>query len=584
MSAAIYILDTGFNLLICRQYRTELDNDYVIQIFKHLVAQTQPATPPILSWNSWSFVYVKCDDIIIMSPTNGDTNAMCLVTFLNRFSTLFRNYLLKFHLIDKIPGRITSESVKDNYILIYELFDEVADWGVPQLTEFNILKEYVKPPHAEEVESEGSKNTKSDDTKKQEKQLQADINASITRSSMAEISWRPKGIFYDKNEFFMDFDERLKFKYNYRIHGVMQNSIQGTINCKCYLSGMPRLSLQLNEAFKDLSDIDKSNQNKLSIFTNLNYHQCVQLQEEKQGVLNFIPPDGEFKLLSYQILHTETLKPLLEIKPEYVTYYKDGQYHLRIEAKLLTTIKRKYAFTNLRVTFPLTSSVEGLKINYNEPLKFHTKLGDVVHDMCHGTIVWNISKLYGLSKGRMVADFLLTTPNRLNHDRSSNLMYGRQSKNDLIYFDLHSEMNMIGNQATDHEQKLKLITATFELTTMLYSGLKVNYLQVEEPQLHFECFPWVKYRTYCQKDDYSFILSDQQFINKLTQEDMIRLQSLDTGSTSSSDEEKSFDSSISIDKKKLEARNGLKPNQIDDNRLGSMDFEEYIEEERENTK
>ena len=36
------------------------------------------------------------------------------------------------------------ESVRDNFVLIYELLDEMMDNGYPQTTEFKILSEFIK--------------------------------------------------------------------------------------------------------------------------------------------------------------------------------------------------------------------------------------------------------------------------------------------------------------------------------------------------------------------------------------------------------------------------------------------------------
>ena len=36
---------------------------------------------------------------------------------------------------------IEEESIRDNFVLIYELLDEVMDFGYPQTTESKILKE-----------------------------------------------------------------------------------------------------------------------------------------------------------------------------------------------------------------------------------------------------------------------------------------------------------------------------------------------------------------------------------------------------------------------------------------------------------
>eukprot|EP00479_Gromia_sphaerica_P010533 TRINITY_DN4879_c0_g1_i1.p1 TRINITY_DN4879_c0_g1~~TRINITY_DN4879_c0_g1_i1.p1 ORF type:complete len:84 (+),score=16.88 TRINITY_DN4879_c0_g1_i1:401-652(+) len=52
---------------------------------------------------------------------------------LYRFSKLFKDYL----------GVLTEESIRKNFVLIYELLDEVIDFGYPQGTSTELLKAYV---------------------------------------------------------------------------------------------------------------------------------------------------------------------------------------------------------------------------------------------------------------------------------------------------------------------------------------------------------------------------------------------------------------------------------------------------------
>lgn len=38
---------------------------------------------------------------------------------------------------------LEEESIRDNFVVIYELLDEMMDFGYPQTTESKILQEYV---------------------------------------------------------------------------------------------------------------------------------------------------------------------------------------------------------------------------------------------------------------------------------------------------------------------------------------------------------------------------------------------------------------------------------------------------------
>ena len=40
-------------------------------------------------------------------------------------------------------GKISEENVKNNFVLIYELLDEILDFGYPQNTDTGILKTFI---------------------------------------------------------------------------------------------------------------------------------------------------------------------------------------------------------------------------------------------------------------------------------------------------------------------------------------------------------------------------------------------------------------------------------------------------------
>lgn len=40
-------------------------------------------------------------------------------------------------------GELEEESIRDNFVVTYELLDEVMDFGYPQISETKILKEYA---------------------------------------------------------------------------------------------------------------------------------------------------------------------------------------------------------------------------------------------------------------------------------------------------------------------------------------------------------------------------------------------------------------------------------------------------------
>ncbi len=83
--------------------------------------------------------------------------------------------------------QLEEESIRDNFVLIYELFDEIMDHGYPQTTETKILKEFIK--------TESYKmNVK---------------NTNITQSLTGLVTWRQDGIKYKVNQAFLDVVEKV---------------------------------------------------------------------------------------------------------------------------------------------------------------------------------------------------------------------------------------------------------------------------------------------------------------------------------------------------------------------------------------
>lgn len=458
-----------------------------------------------------------------MAPLTAMSDCMDVVAFLNKFCELLKAYFTHYKLVNQHRPKLTVDLVRDNYVLIYELFDECIDFGIPQLTDFSILKEYIKLMiKPEDYYDHSHINNQLD---QMELQVEQEINSSVSRTAMTKISWRPKGIFYNKNELFVDCNEYVTFKYNYKTNKVIVNKINGELICKSYLSGMPTVKLGLNETLAK----DKS------IFSNVQYHQCVNLNELDSNIVEFIPCDGSFKLLSYQILDTKVLQPLIYVKPTYKIFQKsDGGYKLRVKVELVTTFKRKYTMSDVSIKIPLIINHPVLLINFNTALKYKTKLGSVIHKLEEECLAWKIEKLQGTMSGEMLADFDLITERHLWDNHNENSMRFKQERNDLYYFELNEELNKLHEQSKfqriiDGRKTKSEMNATlsvdFNMNGMTYSGVEINFLNVIEDQLKFDSFNWKFHHVIAKNNDYSFILSDDHFQNTLTEETEQQLKS-----------------------------------------------------------
>ena len=75
---------------------------------------------------------------------------------------------------------LEEESIRDNFVIVYELLDELMDFGFPQSTDSKILQEYI--------------------TQEGHKLEEVRPPPALTQT----VSWRSDGLKYRKNEVFLD--------------------------------------------------------------------------------------------------------------------------------------------------------------------------------------------------------------------------------------------------------------------------------------------------------------------------------------------------------------------------------------------
>lgn len=99
---------------------------------------------------------------------------------------------------------------------------------------------------------------------------------------------------------FLDVVESLNLLVNSN-GNVLRSEILGAIKMKCYLSGMPELRLGLNDKVM-FESTGRTTRGKAIEMEDVKFHQCVRLSRfENDRTISFIPPDGEFELMSYRL-------------------------------------------------------------------------------------------------------------------------------------------------------------------------------------------------------------------------------------------------------------------------------------------
>lgn len=112
---------------------------------------------------------------------------------------------------------------------MYELFDEMMDFGFPQVL-------VVSNPHTQITDTQVMKEYITQESQRLEK-------TTVVPSNLTNVvSWRQEGIKYKKNDVFLDVIEKVNLLVA-RDGTVLDSEIVGTIEMKVCLSGMPELKL-----------------------------------------------------------------------------------------------------------------------------------------------------------------------------------------------------------------------------------------------------------------------------------------------------------------------------------------------------
>ncbi|KAL2764335.1 AP-1 complex subunit mu-2 isoform 2, partial [Daubentonia madagascariensis] len=254
--------------LISRNYKGDVAMSEIEHFMPLLVQREEEgALAPLLSHGRVHFLWIKHSNLYLVATTLKNANASLVYSFLYKTVEVFCEYFKE----------LEEESIRDNFVIVYELLDELMDFGFPQTTDSKILQEYITQ-QGNKLETGKSR-----------------VPPTVTNA----VSWRSEGIKYKKNEVFIDVIESVNLLVNAN-GSVLLSEIVGTIKLKVFLSGMPELRLGLND--RVLFELTGRSKNKSVELEDVKFHQCVRLSRfDNDRTISFIPPDGDFELMSYRL-------------------------------------------------------------------------------------------------------------------------------------------------------------------------------------------------------------------------------------------------------------------------------------------
>jgi len=282
MISAIFVLNSRGDVLISRLFRDDVSRN-IADIFRLQAIAGGDARSPISILNNTSLLHVRQGDIFLLAATKQNVDCTLVFSLLRQLLFIFRSYF---------GGKLDEDHIRKNFVLIYELLDEVVDYGYPQNSDIEALKLYIT--QAKNKNKLGAVAAANDEKIRK-------ITVQVTGAG--PCPWRQPGIKYRKNELFIDVVESVNLLISAK-GNILNANVSGQVIIKSLLSGMPECKFGLNDKLVMAKKAQHGNQGKKSNGVELDdctFHQCVKLNKfESDRTISFIPPDGVFELMKYR--------------------------------------------------------------------------------------------------------------------------------------------------------------------------------------------------------------------------------------------------------------------------------------------
>lgn len=203
-----------------------------------------------------------------------------MIEFLHRVYDILLDY---FDSVEEV-------TIRDNFSTVYQLLEEMMDYGYPLTTEPNALKAMIAPPTVltKLTNAAGIGGSSVSDV--------------LPNATVSNMPWRKTGVKYLQNEIYLDIIEEVDAIIDK--HGtIVSTEVHGIIQANSRLSGVPDLTL----TFVDPDVID-----------DCSFHPCVRYNRfERDKVVSFVPPDGNFELMKYRVHTLGPALPPLSCSPQF---------------------------------------------------------------------------------------------------------------------------------------------------------------------------------------------------------------------------------------------------------------------------
>ncbi|CAG9310868.1 unnamed protein product [Blepharisma stoltei] len=344
MLSQLFILSARGDTIITRDFRGDLVRG-TNEIFFRKAKFWKGDPPPAFNIEGINFLHIKRNGLYLVVTTLHNVSPSYVFDLLYRLVTVIKDFC----------GVLTEESIRKNFVLVYEIIDEIIDYGYPQSTSAEQVRPYIVNEPVAIAQSTPL--------------FKANPFSNTVPHAAAQ---RPLSNKKQKNEIFVDILEKVSVLFNSNGY-ILNSSIDGCIQMKSYLYGNPQLRLALNE---DLVIGRGSGNYGSVVLDDCNFHECVSSSEFNEfKILTINPPDGEFIAMNYRIRgdyqtpfrifpFVETITPYkVEFLVKIKSCFPEGQFGTNV------SVKFNLPKTTASVAFEMPSKLSGQQSEYRDQEK-----------------------------------------------------------------------------------------------------------------------------------------------------------------------------------------------------------------------
>uniref|UniRef100_A0A8D3BDW5 AP-3 complex subunit mu-2 n=1 Tax=Scophthalmus maximus TaxID=52904 RepID=A0A8D3BDW5_SCOMX len=337
MIHSLFLVNASGDIFLEKHWKSVVSRSVCDYFFEAQERATEPENvPPVIPTPHHYLISVLRHRIYFVAVIQSEVPPLFVIEFLHRVVDTFQDYF----------GVCTEAAIKDNVVVVYELLEEMLDNGFPLATESNILKELIKPPTILRT----MVNTITGST---------NVGEQLPTGQLSVVPWRRTGVKYTNNEAYFDVVEE--------IDAIIDKS------GKCILfvlADTQRSCVSFSQNPRLLDDVS--------------FHPCVRFKRwEAERILSFIPPDGNFRLLSYHV----SSQNLVAI-PVYVKHnisFREGSSQGRFDLTLGPKQTMGKAVESVLVSSQLPRGVLNANLNPSQ--------GTYTFDPVTKMLTWDVGKI-----------------------------------------------------------------------------------------------------------------------------------------------------------------------------------------------